>query len=1273
MLHNSKMSVPEVKRRKERDAGDDDEWRWIGLPMSNEERGRRYPSRYVSDVLSKEYVSPNADGLPDHVYNQMWIAHKHFSGVRCKDVGEIHLGDTVAIEGGDIQFFMIVKELFEDLKGKKMFCGHYFYDAVETVMGASVRNEHKEVVGVRVLVPQLKSRLFLAADEDNEKYVTVHALDTINRKVEVKRIKPGEAVPLNMARHTLWYDQIHSRKFFTFRDYYEDGEEPAYKQMENGTVLNVMELCSGAGGTSFLCQKAQMFGKSMELRARWAFDICNDASSAYQVNDPSCHVYVRGIDESLMLSKLYETEVLSKWHPKAVKPLTPADKPSKEVKYIFEVRLGDNAPRGQSGQGKDHLLDHLQRSHCWLEYLVQGYEDDLLRWVKDSEMPACEIEMREFVARERAELQIPVRGDVDMIMGGPPCQGLSGLNRNAARLDILNDPKNRLVCVYYDIVKWFMPKFTLMEQVLDCFKKEDALYARFMASAITAMRYQCRIGIIAAGDHGCAQGRYRVLTWSAQQGMPLPSFPEPSHRCPDFRTPVPEIGKDCLVTFKSIESMQAAYPMNLNGDVLEDLPDISNFCMTDDQVYKCPPTRPWQVYLRRPPLSHDVSLSDRIISADKLMAKSDITYLLELLMLHETEGPAALGRAFFCRKGVSRGESSALSRKLWKMLADDRKEAVAAGFLLDVEEGDEDVIENDVEEESSGNESPAEMSSASDGDESSDEEESTSSSDGDDAEGAIAGLCELSDGREGPSAAVPAKSKKEIGGSRSQSKKAVKALKKTSHSEAGAGDSDREDATPEVDLKKERNFAAQTWAAYLDSLEDPLQRSLAELKKVTQAEAYAAELGAKVYHEVERAIQEMQRGGAAMEEVEGEDLRLRDHRSLQCNADDYERMVAVPSFKGAGFRDMPGVVSNSNGTCCAGHCHAFKSDKKEGPRTGVQKNGCAAGGTIKAPTRSLHRSSRVDNHDKGGWRGIELEGCSAKSFWLPSGDLLCPRWCITYQGGKSGKGGGRQTCFGRVWYDEVQPTVVTRAEPHNLRIVHPVQDRVLSIRENERCQGFPDYWVLVGLSTGQRISSGSVPARYTQIGNAVAPPMARKLGLCILTSLMGPFRAYGTKEDEAIIAVRDPEMDEAYTEAHRRGLKSVSEEDGSDAAALQVRISKAQKEDAKMDLVRKKEAALVALSVGSALTASAAARRRNHDCSAASEFTGGSKEIIVSLQSASLSEAARRLLVLKGSSLHNVEKKGNKKRPIASNSQVEKCEIKKHAGEAATGRTRVVK
>lgn len=139
---------------------------------------------------------------------------------------------------------------------------------------------------------------------------------------------------------------------------------------------------------------------------------------------------------------------------------------------------------------------------------------------------------------------------------------------------------------------------------------------------------------------------------------------------------------------------------------------------------------------------------------------------------------------------------------------------------------------------------------------------------------------------------------------------------------------------------------------------------------------------------------------------------------------------------------------------------------------------------------------------------------------------------------------------------------MTRSEPHNLRIVHPTQDRVLTIRENARCQGFPDYWAFVGMDSGKNSGSnrsGSVASRYAQIGNAVAPPLARKLGLALIHSLTidrSKTTFHGTKEDESVVAVRDPEMDAAYDKAKRLGLKSYSEEHGQDEKELMERIAK---------------------------------------------------------------------------------------------------------------------
>ncbi|EOX97070.1 Chromomethylase 1, putative [Theobroma cacao] len=149
---------------------------------------------------------------------------------------------------------------------------------------------------------------------------------------------------------------------------------------------------------------------------------------------------------------------------------------------------------------------------------------------------------------------------------------------------------------------------------------------------------------------------------------------------------------------------------------------------------------------------------------------------------------------------------------------------------------------------------------------------------------------------------------------------------------------------------------------------------------------------------------------------------LYDHRPLQLNADDYERVCRVPKRKGANFRDLPGVIVGEN--------------------------------------------NRVE------W------DTTMERVKLKSGKPLVPDYAMKFVKGRSTKP------FGRLWMDEIVKTVVTRAKPHNQSILHPSQDRVLTIRENARLQGFPDCYKLFG----------SIKERYIQVGNAVAVPVAIALG-----------------------------------------------------------------------------------------------------------------------------------------------------------------------------------
>ena len=83
-----------------------------------------------------------------------------------------------------------------------------------------------------------------------------------------------------------------------------------------------------------------------------------------------------------------------------------------------------------------------------------------------------------------------------------------------------------------------------------------------------------------------------------------------------------------------------------------------------------------------------------------------------------------------------------------------------------------------------------------------------------------------------------------------------------------------------------------------------------------------------------------------------------------------------------------------------------------------------------------------------------------------------------------------KNCYGRTHWDTYFSTVTTNVHPDGKqgRVLHPEQNRILSVREYARSQGFPDSSEFFG----------SILEKYKQIGNAVPPPMAKALGISIL-------------------------------------------------------------------------------------------------------------------------------------------------------------------------------
>lgn len=80
-------------------------------------------------------------------------------------------------------------------------------------------------------------------------------------------------------------------------------------------------------------------------------------------------------------------------------------------------------------------------------------------------------------------------------------------------------------------------------------------------------------------------------------------------------------------------------------------------------------------------------------------------------------------------------------------------------------------------------------------------------------------------------------------------------------------------------------------------------------------------------------------------------------------------------------------------------------------------------------------------------------------------------------------GGGRTGILRRLSLDEPSLTVLTSPSQKQTDRCHPLEPRPFTIRENARCQSFPDDWMFCG----------SIGSQYKQVGNAVPVNLAYEI------------------------------------------------------------------------------------------------------------------------------------------------------------------------------------
>lgn len=166
------------------------------------------------------------------------------------------------------------------------------------------------------------------------------------------------------------------------------------------------------------------------------------------------------------------------------------------------------------------------------------------------------------------------------------------------------------------------------------------------------------------------------------------------------------------------------------------------------------------------------------------------------------------------------------------------------------------------------------------------------------------------------------------------------------------------------------------------------------------------------------------------------------------------RMENIPTSLGSDWRDLPNIeIKLSDGSSAKKLLYKYH-DKKNG----MNPFGCLRGVCPCANGKPCNL--------------LEIQ----ENTFIP--------WCLSHTANKNNNWPG---LYGRLEWDGVFSTTVTNPEPTGREgpVLHPAQNRVVSVRECARSQGFPDKYRFHGNTT----------EKYRQIGNAVPPPVAAAIGL----------------------------------------------------------------------------------------------------------------------------------------------------------------------------------
>lgn len=163
---------------------------------------------------------------------------------------------------------------------------------------------------------------------------------------------------------------------------------------------------------------------------------------------------------------------------------------------------------------------------------------------------------------------------IDVVFGGPPCQGFSLIGHRA-----LDDSRNRLVLEFVRLVAELDATTFVFENVKGLTVGRHKAFLEELVEAFGAAGYSVRMApqVLNAAAFGVPQSRERLILFGAKKGHSVPQYPDRQTKYPGMK------------------GGEASLPLGPTcGDALGDLPDAEEyeFLLESDEVFVAKWKRP---------------------------------------------------------------------------------------------------------------------------------------------------------------------------------------------------------------------------------------------------------------------------------------------------------------------------------------------------------------------------------------------------------------------------------------------------------------------------------------------------------------------------------------------------------------------------------------------------------------------------------------------------------------------------------------------------------